>query len=246
LALLADAFHYLNDLISFVVALVAIFISKKSDGNKNLSFGWQRAQLLGAFFNGVFLLALGVSIFLQSIERFINIQTIENPQVMLIVGCIGFTLNVVSVIFLHEHDHDHDHGHSYDHEHGHGHEHSHGHGHGPSEDLEKPREQDEAEVTALPPLGRHHAHRHKVTKSHSRHHHHDLGMMGVLIHVAGDALNNIGVIIAATIIWQTHFKSRYYLDPLVSMFIAFMILILAIPTGKQTTPWIYRSGFDKL
>lgn len=38
------------------------------------TFGWQRATLLGAFFNGVFLLALGISILVQAIERFINIS----------------------------------------------------------------------------------------------------------------------------------------------------------------------------
>lgn len=37
------------------------------------TFGYQRATLLGAFFNGVFLLALSVSIFVQAIERFVNI-----------------------------------------------------------------------------------------------------------------------------------------------------------------------------
>lgn len=40
---------------------------------KEYTFGWQRATLLGAFFNGVFLLALGVSILVQAIERFAHI-----------------------------------------------------------------------------------------------------------------------------------------------------------------------------
>lgn len=49
-------------------------ISDRDDAPKVLSFGWQRATLLGAFFNGVFLLGLGLSIFLQSIERFVSIE----------------------------------------------------------------------------------------------------------------------------------------------------------------------------
>lgn len=40
---------------------------------QELTFGWARASLLGAFFNGVFLLALGVSILVQAIERFVNV-----------------------------------------------------------------------------------------------------------------------------------------------------------------------------
>lgn len=54
-------------------------ISAKKDSPQDLSFGWQRARLLGAFFNGVFLLALGVSIFLQSIERFVSVQGMWHP-----------------------------------------------------------------------------------------------------------------------------------------------------------------------
>jgi zinc transporter 1 len=49
-------------------------ISQRSKHPKELSFGWQRAQLLGAFFNGVFLLSLGISIFLQSIDRFVSLE----------------------------------------------------------------------------------------------------------------------------------------------------------------------------
>jgi zinc transporter 1 len=55
-------------------------ISEKGDGKNAdipLTYGWQRATLLGAFFNGVFLLALGLSIFLQSIERFISLQSMS-------------------------------------------------------------------------------------------------------------------------------------------------------------------------
>lgn len=114
----------MNDLVGFIVALTAIYvcepcmasvdpqlykygtnlsikISERSASPQDLSFGWQRAQLLGAFFNGVFLLALGISIFLQSIERFISIQHVEDPKLVLIMGCIGLALNIISAIFLH-------------------------------------------------------------------------------------------------------------------------------------------------
>ncbi|OJI89857.1 hypothetical protein ASPTUDRAFT_132336 [Aspergillus tubingensis CBS 134.48] len=102
LALVADAFHYLNDLVGFVVALVALkVVSEADESPKALSFGWQRAQLLGAFFNGVLLFALGISIFLQSIERFITLQRVENPKLMFIMGAIGLTLNLISATFLH-------------------------------------------------------------------------------------------------------------------------------------------------
>jgi solute carrier family 30 (zinc transporter), member 1 len=59
-------------------------------------------------------------------------------------------------------------------------------------------------------------------------------MAGVLLHVAGDAFNNIGVIIAGAIIWKTTSPQRYYADPAVSMAIALMILISSLPLVKKT------------
>ncbi|OTA07645.1 hypothetical protein A9Z42_0085830 [Trichoderma parareesei] len=74
LVLVADAFHYLNDLIGFVVALEANVLSESSKPPpKAFTFGWARAPILGSFFNGVFLLALSVSISIQAIERFVNV-----------------------------------------------------------------------------------------------------------------------------------------------------------------------------
>ncbi|KAK2784205.1 hypothetical protein FQN51_004185 [Onygenales sp. PD_10] len=214
LALVADAFHYLNDLIGFIVALVALKVSEKPDSTPStLTFGWQRSQLLGAFFNGVFLLALGVSILLQSIERFVSLERVENPKLVLIVGCVGFTLNIISAFFLHEHGHDH-------------HGHHHGHGNSDTEHDEMPTEFDNL-ATA------HENHRHTnnsnpVKKSY------DLGVMGVLLHVVGDAINNIGVIIAALVIWLANYEGRFYADPGVSVGIALLILASAIPLVKNS------------
>ena len=55
----------------------------------------------GAFFNGVFLLALALSILLQSIQRFIHVEPIESPLVVLVVGAVGLTLNIISAIVVH-------------------------------------------------------------------------------------------------------------------------------------------------
>ncbi|KAJ5778296.1 hypothetical protein N7520_001542 [Penicillium odoratum] len=233
LALIADAFHYLNDLVGFVIALVALKVSESGDSPRGFSFGWQRAQLLGAFFNGVLLFGLGISIFLQSIERFIALRRIEDPKLVLIVGCIGLGLNIISVLFLHEHGHDH----------GHGHDHS----------LPKiegglsPISDDDQDS-----ISKHHEHKHMCDEksndpiSHCSDHGHgsgnghdhshdhgDLGMMGVLIHVLCDAANNLGVIAAALVIWLAKYDGRYYADPGVSMGIALMIILSSIPLVRR-------------
>ncbi|KAF2868191.1 cation efflux protein [Massariosphaeria phaeospora] len=214
LALVADAFHYLSDLIGFVVALVAVQVTERKTSPQDLSFGWARAQLLGAFFNGVFLLALGLSIALQSIERFITIQHVENPKIVLIVGSVGLFLNIISAFHSHSHDH------------GHSHSHEESATHAPSPSLQNPASHTTHKhlTTLPPPPGL------------------DLGMLGVLIHLMGDALNNIGVIIAALIIWLTHSAARFYADPAVSLFIAGMILLTALPLTKRSGTILLESA----
>jgi len=59
-------------------------------------------------------------------------------------------------------------------------------------------------------------------------------MMGVLIHVLGDCANNLGVIIAAAVIWFAHYGGRFYADPAVSMGIAIMIFASSIPLSTSS------------
>ncbi|KAK8059077.1 cation diffusion facilitator family metal ion transporter [Apiospora saccharicola] len=219
LALLADAFHYLNDLIGFVVALVAVIITENADSPQGFSYGWARASLLGAFFNGVFLLALGVSIFLQSIERFISLKKIEDPKLVLIMGCVGLALNILSAVLLHEHHGHHHHGDSGHHAH-------------QSHRMAVPTSDNEAPI-----MSPHANHRHTLPSklpSSSGHGHRDLGMLGALTHVLSDALNNVGVIVAALVVWLTHYNARFYADPAVSMGIAVMILLSSLPLVKNS------------
>ena len=209
---------------------MAVQVTERKESPQDLTFGWIRAQLLGAFFNGVFLLALGLSLALQSIERFISIQHIENPKLVLIVGCIGLTLNLISAAFLHEHEHGDGHGHS----HGHGNDHS-AHAHG---DIEIISATSTHSAISTPDHHNEHLHLSLTPSKHGM----DLGILGVLIHLLGDAINNIGVIISALIIWRTHSHSRFYADPAVSMWIAIMILISAVPLTKRSGKILLQSA----
>ena len=56
---------------------------------------------LGAFFNGVFLIALALSILFQSIERFITVEEIDQPLLVIIIGGVGLVLNILSAGVAH-------------------------------------------------------------------------------------------------------------------------------------------------
>ena len=63
-------------------------------------------------------------------------------------------------------------------------------------------------------------------------HHHDLGIKAVLIHILGDALNNIGVVVAAAVIWKAPSEKRFYADPAMSLVIGFMLILTAWKLSK--------------
>ncbi|KAE9577271.1 Zinc/cadmium resistance protein [Colletotrichum fructicola] len=380
LALTADAFHMLNDIISLCVGLWAVAVARKATTDK-YSYGWLRAEILGAFFNAVFLIALCVSIILEAITRFFDPPEIDNPQLILIVGAFGLASNLVGFFVLgghahggHDHDHDHEEGeHDHDHAHAHSDEHAAEEGRATnvisedgtagdvfpeavvarvaassetrhirfegdsdpadrttsrastskSHDRRKSSNRHHSRLTSIDDLsihpssfrqeiiaatrpqldgqestseseidetvvedgeadeespllanngnksytndhgrGRsaskrprresslHHDHNHnkerkKASSSHG-HDHGDMGMNAMVLHVIGDALGNVGVIVTALIIWLTDWPGRFYADPAVSLFITLIILKSAIPLTKATSKILLQATPDHI
>lgn len=87
---------------------------------------------------------------------------------------------------------------------------------------------------------KHAEHRHNIARDRSPGR--DLGILGVLVHVVCDALNNIGVIIAALVIWRTDYATRYYADPGASMGISLMIFASALPLVKSSGSILLQSA----
>lgn len=63
-----------------------------------------------------------------------------------------------------------------------------------------------------------------------------MNMRGVVLHVFGDALASLGVVVSGLIIWLTPLNWRFYFDPLLSMIIVIIILFSAVPLGKPPQP----------
>ena len=118
-ALVADSFHMLSDVISLVIGIVAVRIAKRRSTIN--TYGWVRAEVVGANVNTVFLLALCLTIVFDAIKRFLTPEPIEKVNLLLIVGAIGLGINIIG-LFLFQGFHGHSHGSS----------HSHGHSHGPA------------------------------------------------------------------------------------------------------------------
>lgn len=118
LAMLSDSFHMLSDVIALVVALVAVRFAEKTQATNKNTFGWIRAEVMGALVNAVFLTALCFTIILEAVERFTEPHEIEKPHVVIGVGAAGLLVNLLGLCLFHGHA-------------GGGHGHSHGgHSHG--------------------------------------------------------------------------------------------------------------------
>jgi solute carrier family 30 (zinc transporter), member 1 len=104
----------LNDVFSLCVGLWAVHV-KNSRPSKQFTYGWQTAETLGALINGVFLVALCMSIGLEAIERMFNPPEITNPQWILGVGSAGLAMNILGLFLFHDHSHSHGHGHDAEH-----------------------------------------------------------------------------------------------------------------------------------
>merc|ERR1719244_2063445 len=101
MALVADSFHMLSDVIALVIAYVSVKMSPR-EWSKN-TFGWARAEVVGALVNAVFLVALCFSITVESLKRFYANEEIHRPQLIFWVGVGGLVVNLVGLLLFHEH-----------------------------------------------------------------------------------------------------------------------------------------------
>jgi len=232
MALVADSFHMLSDVLALVIAFLSVRVSRTGmtfqfGRNKN-TFGWARAEVLGALVNSVFLLALCFSIFVEAIKRLYHPEELHDVVLILGVGIAGLVINLVGLLLLREHGHGHSHGLSG----------GHGHSHGPAPRSPlrtgDPDGGDEALTggqAMLPTV---------VTTSPTangtapRAASGNMNMRGVFLHVLSDALGSVIVIISALIVWLTDWQYQAYVDPVLSMALVLLISCSTWPLLRES------------
>ncbi|KAJ2082192.1 Zinc resistance conferring protein [Coemansia sp. RSA 988] len=296
ITLVADSFHMLNDVLGMM--------AKSEKTVPNNTYGWQRAEILGALTNGVLLLGLCLTIYIDAIERFIKIEEVKSPKLVMLVGCVGLAFNLLGLLLFHEHGHAHSHGHS------HGDTHTHVHVHGDEEEALDEQESllgvgghrtaynaidyaegsgsrmqssaiDNRSIIGVPhPVYTQQAiinsaqqmidgecsdeSSDQVTsrnasgrsspqivvarrKSHARRRRNSSGgesssgsgghlnMHGVWLHIFGDCITNVAVIISGLVIWKAEGSWRFYFDPAMSILINTLIVCITIPLVKSAS-----------
>ncbi|CAG5074310.1 Similar to Slc30a1: Zinc transporter 1 (Mus musculus) [Cotesia congregata] len=221
MALIADSFHMLSDVAALVVAFLSVKMSPKK-WSKN-TFGWARAEVLGALVNAVFLVALCFSITVEACKRFIEVEEIHEAKLLVIVGALGLFVNLIGLCLFHEHGN------------------MHGHSHGISrshnrlstlvgtDDNDNDHDNDTTTSTAYRPASPvkkvHHGHSHDASQ---------MNMRGVFLHVLSDALGSVIVIVSALIVWLTKWEYRFYIDPALSLLLVLLILRSVWPLLQES------------
>uniref|UniRef100_A0A8C3WYD5 Solute carrier family 30 member 10 n=1 Tax=Catagonus wagneri TaxID=51154 RepID=A0A8C3WYD5_9CETA len=100
IALLSDSFNMLSDLISLCVGLSSGYIARRPRGGLGATYGYGRAEVVGALSNAVFLTALCFTIFVEAVLRLARPERIDDPELVLIVGALGLAVNVLGLLIF--------------------------------------------------------------------------------------------------------------------------------------------------
>ncbi len=99
LTLFADAAHMLTDSASILLALFAAWIATL-DADSKRTYGYQRAEILAALANGVFLVLIVVYVAYEAVMRFQNPQDVKALPTI-VVGIVGLGANLAGAYVLH-------------------------------------------------------------------------------------------------------------------------------------------------
>ncbi|XP_061166868.1 proton-coupled zinc antiporter SLC30A2-like isoform X2 [Saccostrea echinata] len=207
LAIISDAAHLLTDFASFMISLLAIMLASRSP-SKRFSFGWYRAEILGALLSILFLWILTGVLFYMAVRRVIHQNYTIDATIMLITAACGVAFNIIMGISL-----------------GHGHNHSHKKS-SPQIDIpQSSRQLSVQEDVTHPSYGAINSNTSEtepliqVKDTHKE----NINVKAAFIHVVGDLIQSIGVLIAAFIIY---FKPEWRLaDPICTFVFSLIVMV---------------------
>ncbi len=98
MALIADAIHNLGDVLSIIIALIAIVYSEKK-ATREMTYGYIRSEMMAGFINSFFLLLTMIYILYESVLKIIKPEQV-NGFYMIAVAGIALIANAFSAGLL--------------------------------------------------------------------------------------------------------------------------------------------------
>ncbi len=163
LALISDAMHLFTDVGAFLLSLIALKIAHWPS-TPSMSYGYHRAEILGALTSAVSLWALSGVLIYEAITRLFHPPEVHGITVF-IVAFLGLFANLIMMRVLHSGQH------------------------------------------------------------------HNLNVRAAYLHVLGDLLGSVGVIISGAILWLTNWKP---IDPIVTIIFSLQLLFISGKLIKKT------------
>lgn len=214
LAILTDAAHLLSDVAAFAISLFSLWAAGW-EATPRQTYGFFRIEILGALVSIQLIWLLAGILVYEAIVRLLNDTSEVNGFLMFLVATFGLLVNIAMAVMLgHDHSHGgHDHGHGHSHSHSHNdqddksHDHRHGvritthshsheehssdeeHGHAHEEDMHGPLLKKNSHDKNLPSSE-------KQEKKNR-----NVNLQGAYLHVLGDSIQSIGVMIGGALIW---------------------------------------------
>ncbi|KAF9620672.1 hypothetical protein IFM89_013972 [Coptis chinensis] len=215
LAILTDAAHLLSDVAAFAISLFSLWASGW-EATPRQSYGFFRIEILGALVSIQMIWLLAGIIVYEAIVRLINGSGEVQGFLMFAVAAFGLVVNIVMAVLL-----GHDHGHSnagHDHSHNHdSHDHSHSHGDGV---VTKTRFKNDIDHTEPLLDSSEDAQTKQVTTKDKKQR--NINVQGAYLHVLGDSIQSIGVMIGGAVIW---YKPEWKIIDLICTLI-FSVIVL--------------------
>ncbi|XP_044484402.1 metal tolerance protein 1-like [Mangifera indica] len=214
LAILTDAAHLLSDVAAFAISLFSLWASGW-EANPRQSYGFFRIEILGALVSIQLIWLLTGIIVYEAIARLIYETGEVKGFLMFVVSAFGLVVNIAMAILL---GHDHGHGHGQGHSHGHGHRHGHGGDDHRHEDHDPTHKGHKETLGIGLGIG---THDHNVEADHTKpllstsnsegkkklkggpkqKKQRNINVQGAYLHVLGDSIQSVGVMIGGAIIW---------------------------------------------
>lgn len=217
LAIMSDAAHLLSDFGSFVVSLIAIRLSMRP-ATKNMTFGYHRTEVVGALVSVLVIwLVTGVLVFM-AIERIRIGQYDVESDTMVVVASLGVCINIIMGIVLHG-----------------GCNVAHGHSHSSlgsgstcsstTQLVPPPPPTSSPQLVPTPP------HSSAPHQPQSQPTPRNINVRAALVHVVGDLLQSVGVLIAALIIkWRPDCKIA---DPICTFVFSLIVLLTTCTVARD-------------
>lgn len=232
LAILTDAAHLLSDVAAFAISLFSLWAAGW-EANPRQSYGFFRIEILGALVSIQLIWLLAGILVYEAIVRLLNNTGEVQGVLMFAVAAFGLVVNIIMAVLLgHDHGHgpgghSHDHGHgghrhnhgNYTHDHDHsGHDHGHEHHHGSDTTSNHHHSQAGKHGDEREPLI---THREDAPKKQR-----NINVHSAYLHVLGDSIQSIGVMIGGALIW---YKPEWkVLDLVCTLIFSVVVLVTTI------------------